>query len=338
MHRPIKTLSLLSVLAHYPTMAIAEPIVSQQRVSGEAAIGSNRAWPIAEAKKYAAERMFDNANAVIDGILLAFEPLMRDNGFQYRCFSDEEGFRRYVDAVNAGRTVDKRPVVRVDPSYARALHLKGWIASELQDWDTARELFGRQAACRPFDPGAYAEIGYVLNKTRQSQTAYETYRRAYEIAVRYAASKSESARALRGMGCAMIDMGDLDRATDLYQRSLRIEPDNDVALHELRYIETEKIKQMAKHGSPEDQCTIGLAYATGAEGFPRDIEDAAKWFSMAAVRGSAEAQYCLGVYYADKNAAGKDPNLAEKWLRKACRGEYERACQKLKELGAETIK
>ena len=37
---------------------------------------------------------------------------------------------------------------------------------------------------------------------------------------------------------------------------------------------------------------LGFAYSTGASGYPMDLITAHKWFNLAALAGSSEAQYC----------------------------------------------
>jgi len=37
---------------------------------------------------------------------------------------------------------------------------------------------------------------------------------------------------------------------------------------------------------------LGFAYSTGASGYPFDLVTAHKWFNLAALAGSAEAQFC----------------------------------------------
>jgi TPR repeat protein len=37
---------------------------------------------------------------------------------------------------------------------------------------------------------------------------------------------------------------------------------------------------------------LGVAYSTGTRGYPMDLISAHKWFNLAALAGSEEAQYC----------------------------------------------
>jgi tetratricopeptide (TPR) repeat protein len=50
-------------------------------------------------------------------------------------------------------------------------------------------------------------------------------------------SGRDLAIARRGRGFVLIEMGDLDNAELAFKESLEIEPDNDIALHELQYIQ-----------------------------------------------------------------------------------------------------
>ena len=76
-----------------------------------------------------------------------------------------------------------------------------------------------------------------LGKLEEAITLYE---QAYAIALLRKNDIYESALALRGIGCALIDMGRLDEAIVVYEKSLKIEPGNPLALHELQYIRDKK--------------------------------------------------------------------------------------------------
>jgi TPR repeat protein len=58
---------------------------------------------------------------------------------------------------------------------------------------------------------------------------------------------------------------------------------------------------------------------------PRDTVEAAKWYRKGAEAGWAEAQYALGVCYADGEGVKEDKAEAAKWFRKAITGGYKEA-------------
>ena len=78
--------------------------------------------------------------------------------------------------------------------------------------------------------------------------------------------------------------------------------------------------EVAKQGNVNVQLMLAQHYLEG-NGVPKDIEEAMKWFKMAADQGAASAQYNLGQYYMKKN----DMSEAVKWYRKAAEQGFSKA-------------
>ena len=77
-----------------------------------------------------------------------------------------------------------------------------------------------------------------------------------------------------------------------------------------------KLKKQAEAGDIEAQFNLGMCYANGY-GVEKNLTEAANWYRKAAEQGYAAAQYNLGLYY--HNGYGVEKNLPEavKWYRKA---------------------
>ena len=58
--------------------------------------------------------------------------------------------------------------------------------------------------------------------------------------------------------------------------------------------------EIAEQGNSDMQIRLAEHYLEG-NGVPQDIEEAMKWFKMAADQGAASAQYNLGQYYMKKD-------------------------------------
>lgn len=69
---------------------------------------------------------------------------------------------------------------------------------------------------------------------------------------------------------------------------------------------------LAEGGDPNMQILVGSIYDFG-QGVPQDDAEAAKWYQMAAERGSAKAQYQLGALYT-RSAQVREPAQGYKWL------------------------
>lgn len=77
-----------------------------------------------------------------------------------------------------------------------------------------------------------------------------------------------------------------------------------------------RVKASADKGSAEAQFKLGMMYANGV-GVKQDPEKAAKWHRKAAEQGLPRAQYQLGLDYADGQGVKSDDFEAVQWYRKA---------------------
>ena len=98
----------------------------------------------------------------------------------------------------------------------------------------------------PDHPLLWIERGYIFNRIGRPQEALEAYRKA--ATVRRWAQPAVTARALRGQGSALINLGRFSEARDVYNASLELDPTSESAHNELEYIDqalTDKKKQAA---------------------------------------------------------------------------------------------
>jgi TPR repeat protein len=95
----------------------------------------------------------------------------------------------------------------------------------------------------------------------------------------------------------------------------------------------DEVKARAKAGDAELQAELGVRYEHGKD-VAKDQVEAVKWYRKAAEQNNAEAQYNLGVCYAEgvaKNerealfGAARDPGEAVKWYRKAAEQNFAKA-------------
>jgi hypothetical protein len=77
-----------------------------------------------------------------------------------------------------------------------------------------------------------------------------------------------------------------------------------------------RFKKAAEQGDAQAQFNLGVCYANG-RGVAKDEKEAAKWFQKAAEQGQTKAQLYLGVYYTKGQGVAKDEKEAVKWIQKA---------------------
>ena len=75
-------------------------------------------------------------------------------------------------------------------------------------------------------------------------------------------------------------------------------------------------RPLAQAGDPDAQYRVGVLYAEGKGVAPNDAE-AALWFERAAEQGEPMAQYNLGASYVEGTGVRKDIATAAKWFRRA---------------------
>src|SRR5438132_13344797 len=78
-----------------------------------------------------------------------------------------------------------------------------------------------------------------------------------------------------------------------------------------------EIRAGADKGDAKAQYELGRAFFSGTLGVAKDEAEAVKWFRKAAEQNVADAQFSLGVCYANGRGVTKDDAEAVKWFRKA---------------------
>lgn len=94
-------------------------------------------------------------------------------------------------------------------------------------------------------------------------------------------------------------------------------------------------RPLAKKGSAEAQFYLGVMYANG-EGVPKDAAKAVEFYRLAAAQGDASAQRLLAVMYNTGLGVAKNNTLALMWINiaaeKAADGKGQEGSAKLREL------
>jgi TPR repeat protein len=89
-------------------------------------------------------------------------------------------------------------------------------------------------------------------------------------------------------------------------------------------IRFERLREEGKNGDPEIQTDLGMAYSKG-NGTPQELEEALKWYKLAAEQGYARAQYNVGFYYSCGKGVAQDYQEALKWYKLAAEQGYVKA-------------
>ena len=96
----------------------------------------------------------------------------------------------------------------------------------------------------------------------------------------------------------------------------------------------DELKKAAEQGDAQAQYNLGVCYANG-NGVEKNLSEAVKWWRKAAEQGFAQAQFNLGVCYDFGKGVEKNPTEAVKWYRKAAEQGYANATKALQLLKEE---
>ena len=123
---------------------------------------------------------------------------------------------------------------RDGPSYSKAYFLLGYIAVAEHKSAEALPFLDQAIRLEPDAAMALSEKGQALLGMGRPQDALESFRAA---AKRSCAGEKHVARALRGQGVSLVELGRLDEAETVLNQSLELEPGHPAALQELRIIQ-----------------------------------------------------------------------------------------------------
>jgi len=134
---------------------------------------------------------------------------------------------------------EKFGTVVLDDSQCFALFLKGFALVDLNRHDEAGPLFQRASEMSPTNMQYMDEYAEWFKTSHKWREAYDRFEQANNMTDLIDAQHGQIhlARALRGMGFCLIELGRLDDAEAKFNESLKIVPNNPAALNELKYIQ-----------------------------------------------------------------------------------------------------
>jgi len=127
----------------------------------------------------------------------------------------------------------------VSPTCPEALFLKAYANVDLGKLDEAIQLLNEALVWSPFNSTYLSELGNIYQTQHDWKGALDKYTTAEDYAKSYSPDEiknRELTRAKRGMGFALIELGNLDEAEKKFNECLDIDKDDKKALNELEYI------------------------------------------------------------------------------------------------------
>lgn len=151
---------------------------------------------------------------------------------RYFAFSNQSEFDAYLS-----EHPNSSNIIWLDIVCADTFELVGFILASVRQWEDALRWLDMSIALAPYMAGPHTEKGYVYNGMKNFTEAIKEYEVALNMSSNYSASNHIKPIALRGMGFCLIELGQLDKAESVFKESLILEPENEIALSELQYIE-----------------------------------------------------------------------------------------------------
>jgi tetratricopeptide (TPR) repeat protein len=130
--------------------------------------------------------------------------------------------------------------VSVENDWCDAMLIKGYALNELKRPVEAEQVLGELVLHDQANPQYLAEYAYTVRVNGRLERSLDLYKQAEKLAAKFRDRESAAhwrAVALRGQGYAYSELQRWDEAAKAYQRSLKYEPDNEIARNELLYIE-----------------------------------------------------------------------------------------------------
>lgn len=117
---------------------------------------------------------------------------------------------------------------------------------ELKELNKAKKWIKKAMKLLPKASTYVTELAFVYQLEKDLNKALELYKRAEGIAKKdldYQDNQRGLSRALRGEGFIFIEKGQLKKAKEYFNKALKINPNDESALHELKYIESLEIEK-----------------------------------------------------------------------------------------------
>ena len=142
-------------------------------------------------------------------------------------------------------TVEKDKAIALSFIWSDAYFMKAYALEDLGRLDDAKAMLQQALKLSPFNAQYLAEMGQINAREKNWSEAEQLYREAEDNAPLSPAEAraSDLARARRGLGYVLVEVGKLDEAERKYQQCIAANPDDTKAKAELQYVREQKAKK-----------------------------------------------------------------------------------------------
>lgn len=153
---------------------------------------------------------------------------------QYASRSSTESLYYLLMAAN-----ENRKAVVVDITCAQVAYQLGYSFVELGDLARAKQYIEKALSMSPANAIFLAELGHIYQASGNFEQSLAFFQQAEKYADEFSPQETkldELSRAKRGVGFSLIELGRLDEAEKKFNECLMLNPDDQTAISELRYI------------------------------------------------------------------------------------------------------
>jgi tetratricopeptide (TPR) repeat protein len=127
----------------------------------------------------------------------------------------------------------------LSPTCSQALYFKGYASLDLGQPEEAMQSIQKAIEWSPVNSRYLSELGHLYQLNKDWKKSLETFQQSEEYAEIFSpedSKKDELARAKRGVGFNLIEMGRLEEAEAKFKECLALNKADKTALNELEYI------------------------------------------------------------------------------------------------------
>lgn len=121
-----------------------------------------------------------------------------------------------------------------------SFYLKGYASLDLGRLKDAEKWVTKAIEMAPANARYQSELGHIYHIKKDWEAALKAFEKAEKHAESFSpenVKNSELARAKRGVGFSLIELGRLSEAEEKFKACLEINPNDEMALRELKYID-----------------------------------------------------------------------------------------------------
>jgi tetratricopeptide (TPR) repeat protein len=143
---------------------------------------------------------------------------------------------------------DKNNAVALSFIWSDPYFMKAYALEDLGHMSEAKATLQQALKLSPFNAQYLAEMGQIHAREKNWSKAEQLYREAEDNATLSPpeARAGDLARARRGLGYVLVELGKLDEAERKYQQCLAANPNDTKAKAELQYVREQKAKRKAR--------------------------------------------------------------------------------------------